>query len=508
MQQSCFSFTGSLQIASIALSLASQVLAAPSASPRTYPTVTWRNCTAADPPNLQCGHLQVPVDYNNPHGHQFDLTFARLKASNSTSRLGSLVFNPGGPGGAASRFVFTQVFDGVTVWSPEILADYDIIGLDPRGTGLSNPMTCDQNIWNERVSSTPKNENEFNQLVAHNKAFSESCRHGTGPVFDFMDTTSAAKDMEMVRRALGEEKLNYLGLSYGSQLGSTYAGLYPKNVGRMVLDGVLDVAGSDTQALLAESTAYESTLDKFFQWCNTTTDCALHGQDAAGIFDNLINTANDKPIPAPGCSASGPTPCRSDATGEEILSEVQGGLVGVDPGPAFEGWPALSVSIAEASQGNASLISTPIITAPTDASFSFLGVVCKDWAPTSKSYIDLDLKRQMTSALAPHSRGSSQTYETQSSCIGWVSPATNTRHVLDPNQVAKLPPILLVNALWDPSTSIAWANALRLEIPSSVLILRNGAGHTSYFIPGQTSAAINAYLLTGDLPAQGTTFDS
>lgn len=170
--------------------------------------------------------------------------------------------------------------------------------------------------------------------------------------------------------------------------------------------------------------------------------------------------------------------------------------------------PLLSRGIAQAVKGNATLLSASIINAPIDPNFSFLGVVCKDWAPTSKNYIDLQLKRQMTTALAPHSRGNSQTYETQSYCIGWTSPPTNTQHTLNPKKVAKLPKIMLVNALWDPSTSIAWANSLRLEIPSSVLIIRNGAGHTSYFSGGKTSAAMDDFFLTGNLPADCTMFDS
>lgn len=498
---------GSLHFAIITLVIASQVLSAPTTSPKTNPTINWINCTDADPPNLQCGQVQVPVDYNKPEGDKFNLTFARIKA-NSISRIGSLFYNPGGPGGAATDAVFPQVFSNITLWSPALLAQYDLIGLDPRGTGLSNPVKCDQNIWNQRISSIPKNEDEYNQLVARNKAFSESCKNGTGPVFDFLDTKSAAEDMEMVRRALGEDKLNYLGQSYGSQLGSTYAGLYPKNVGRMVLDGIMDVSGSDTQELITESNTYETTLNKFFQWCNTTTDCALNGQDAPGIFDNLIANANTEPIPAPGCTDDGDSPCRSDVTGEEMLSAVQGGLLGFAASAIFPGWAALSFAIAQAAQGNATLLSTPLITTPSDSSFSFLGIICKDWAPSSKSYVDLALKRQMTSILSPHTKGNTEFYEAQSSCIEWASPPTNTRHVLEPSKVAQLPSILLVNSFWDPSTSIAWANTLRLQIPSSVLILRNGSGHTSYQTFGETSAAMDAFLLTGELPPQGTTFNS
>ncbi|KAH7386183.1 Alpha/Beta hydrolase protein [Cadophora sp. MPI-SDFR-AT-0126] len=484
----------------------SQALALPYISPRTNPKISWANCTTSDPPGLQCGQIEVPVDYDNAHADQFNITFARLQATNATSRIGSLIINPGGPGGAGSDLVFGQI-QGAPLFSPELLAQYDIIGLDPRGTGLSNPMVCDPTIWNQRVSSTPKNEEEFNKLVEYNKAFSESCKAGTGRVFDFMGTASAAKDMDMVRRALQEDKLNFLGISYGSNLGSTYAGLFPTKVGRMVLDGILAVSDSDTSLLATESGAYEATLNQFFKWCNTTSDCALNGQDAPGIFDDIIATANEKPIPAPGCTIGNVSVCRSDATGEEILSRVQSGILFVEQSVLGPGWPLLSVAIAQASRGNATLLSARIKSAPSDSDFSFLGVACKDWAPTSKSYIDLVFKRQMTTALSPHSRGNSQTYQAQSSCIGWVSPPTPVEG-LRPKQVAKLPKILLANSFWDPSTSIVWANTLRQQIPSSVLLLRNGSGHTSYFSHGKISTAMDTFLLTGVLPAQGTVFDS
>ncbi|KAH7317572.1 Alpha/Beta hydrolase protein [Rhexocercosporidium sp. MPI-PUGE-AT-0058] len=487
--------------------LASQALALPSLSPIRSPHVIWGKCGGMDPPNLQCGKVQVPVDYDNPHGAQLNVTFARLKAPNATDHLGSLIFNPGGPGGVASDMVYTQVFWNISVWSPKLVAQYDIIGLDPRGTGLSNPMLCDPKIWNQRINDRPKNQEEFDKLVAYNKAFSESCKTATGPVFDFLGTGSAARDMDMVRRALGEDKLNFLGLSYGSDLGSTYAGLYPEHVGRMVLDGILDTSSLDTYFLATAATTYEATLNKFFDWCNTNSDCALHGQDPAGVFDSLIARASETPIPAPGCTVGNVSVCFSDVTDQEILGGVQGGLKNVVPLHGYGGWASLSVAIAEAAQGNATRLSVSMKTSAQDPAYSFLGVICKDWPPSSKNHFDLALKREFITALSPHTKGGVGAYSTQAACIGWASPPTPLQ-VLTPKQVAKLPKILLVNSFWDPSTSVTWANALKVQIPSSVLILRNGSGHVSYFNDGKTSAAMETFFLTGETPAQGAIFDS
>lgn len=496
------------QCASVAVLLISQAFAVPLISSRTSPTISWSSCnfTAADPPSLSCGSIQAPIDHSDPHGPQVGIKFARLAAPNDT-RIGSLFFNPGGPGGSSTAFVQLKIETGWSIWSAELLQRYDLINFDPRGTGLSNPVSCNETIWNQRVPIAPKDDSEFAQMVERNKAFSESCKAGTGPVFDFLDTESVARDMDLIREALGEDKLNFLGLSYGTDLGTTYANIFPEKVGRMVLDGVMDQGESDTTELVTESTAYEATLNHFFQWCNTTTECALNGKDAAGIFDTLITSADINPVPAPDCSVNGEQICKSDVTGEELLSRIQSGLLGFAQNPVLVGWPMLSLAIADAAAGNATLLSAPLKTQSTSSDFSFLAIACLEWAPSSKNYVELALKRQMTGVISPHTRGSGEIWSMQSKCIGWAA-QPRPKRALNPQNLAKLPNILLVTSYWDPSTSIVWANGLRLQIPNSVLILRKGSGHTTYFTFGETSKAIDKFLMMGQLPKQGMTYDS
>jgi len=146
----------------------------------------------------------------------------------------------------------------------------------------------------------------------------------------------------------------------------------------MVINGIIDTSSSNTLQLTTESNTYEATVNKFYQWCSTTNNYALHSQNADRACDNLIVSAINSPIPASGCLAVGDSPCRSDVTSEEILSQVQDVLWGVAKNAFFPGWAALSVAVEEAIQGNATLLSAPIINTPSNSYFPFLSITCKD----------------------------------------------------------------------------------------------------------------------------------
>jgi pimeloyl-ACP methyl ester carboxylesterase len=297
--------------------LASHALVRATPIPSQAPSIVWGACPDVSAPNLNCGQINVPLSYDDPSNSEtITLSMARLKA-NGTSPSGSLLYNPGGPGvsGAQSAIAVSQ---GAYLFIVDLLEHYDIIAIDPRGTGASQPVTCDPALWNPRVNFRPQNESEFEAMVAHNKAFGESCRAKTGALIDHLDTVHVAKDFDVARQALGAEKLNYLGQSYGTHIGTTYAELFPDKIGRFVLDGVTDHTVSEVGFATDAAVTLEITLDKFFEWCNTTEECALHGLDAASIWDNLLAQA---PIPAPGCVET--RACRSDVTAEEIVFAVR-----------------------------------------------------------------------------------------------------------------------------------------------------------------------------------------
>jgi pimeloyl-ACP methyl ester carboxylesterase len=198
-----------------------------------------------------------------------------------------------------------------------------------------------------------------------------------------MDTRSVAHDLEALRLALGEETLNYMGFSYGTQLGMAYAEIYPDKIRAMVLDGILDHAQSETNMALAESRTLESELNRFFDWCSMTTECALHGKDGAQLFDELIERASVTPIPAPGCAGQ----CRENVTAYELLYSLgqDETMLRKTPAPGQKaGWPLLSERLKSATEDDATAFAERIWfggMADIEANqlWAGYGSECQDW---------------------------------------------------------------------------------------------------------------------------------
>ncbi|MFT4040124.1 MAG: alpha/beta fold hydrolase, partial [Thermomicrobiales bacterium] len=361
-----------LLLAPVAL-LGSGVSPAPDASAQTpVASLTWGPCAtdgAATPvavdggSTLECATLSVPLDYADPNGEQITIGMNRITATDPEQRIGSLIFNPGGPGGVASDFIANEA-RGIPVFTDALRARFDIIGMDPRGIGMSTRVQCDPDVWNDPAPLMPRSQAEFDQALAHAKAVGESCLELTGPLLGHIDTQSAARDIEQVRLALGGEPLTYLGLSYGTQLGATYASLFPDTIRAMALDGALDHNTAGLQMLNNESVAHESTLHQFARWCDETPECALHGEDVLAVYDELVARGNETPLPAPQCEAAGT--CRSTVTGDQFRFAAQGLLLFEPPTPAYSspGWPGFAELLVAARDGDASAFSWPVATSP------------------------------------------------------------------------------------------------------------------------------------------------
>ncbi|KAM5356638.1 hypothetical protein ACJ41O_003284 [Fusarium nematophilum] len=494
----------------LVLLVALQTSASPSPNHSPHPTITWSSCPSQIPPGVDCGTIAVPLAYQpsnstSPKGDKtIHLSLTRLN-STGKAKEGVLFYNPGGPGGSATLLVAAAGFVKEIAFSSALREAYDIIGLDPRGVGQSTPVKCDPDIFNERVPTFVHDEDDYHALVNYSRRLGKSCAKLTGPLINHLDTIQVAKDHELVRQALGAPKFNLLGISYGSQLGSQYLSLFPKKVGRMALDGLVDHSQSETSTLLAESVAYETTLDRFFSWCDSNSTCALHGKNPSRVFDKLLARADGRPIPAPGCKGS----CRPNVTGEEIRYNVQNFLIFVDFALA-PNWITLGEALAEASKGNATLLSTPlqksrIATSQEGSPYLFLAIGCQDWLHRARSATDLKQKLLTARTFAPRTRGASQSYYYQSKCLGWPAPVTNGQAYLGKG-VDRAPPVLLVNSVYDPECSMAWAEGLREQLPSGVSITRDGLGHTSHFLAGETSRVMDRYLATGKLPKDGSVY--
>jgi pimeloyl-ACP methyl ester carboxylesterase len=447
-------------------------------------TINWSPCEGAA--TVHCGVMRVPVDWSKPRGPQTTLTLARRPADDPSHRVGTLFYNPGGPGDGAADDVVAADQN----FSATLRARFDLVGVDPRGTGGSAPVRCDVPILTPGDTLFPRTESQFRNLLRHNRAVGLSCLQRTGPLLEHMDTISVARDHEAVRIALGVDQVSWLGLSYGTTLAANYAQLYPRQTRAMALDAALEHSLPEVQQVADEVMAAEDSFNRFAAWCPTTAACALRGRDVATVFDRLVAGADRHPIPVEGALRP--------VTGEDIRTVTVGLLRIKDPVPLFGelNWPSLSTAIARAVDGDASAFAWP----PAEvlqAHFSTLFAIgCMEYVPQVRTWGEMQQRIQLGRQLAPHLQGASETWQVLR-CIGWPVPVSNPPRALDVRGV----PALIVHAVHDPSLAYKWAHGLATQIRGSALLTRTGDGHTSYHTSPCARAAIDRYLIRPRVPA-------
>lgn len=338
-------------------------------------------------------------------------------------------------------------------------------------------------------------------MVAHWHNIGLDCMKRTGPSFNHSDTINAAHDLEAIRIALGQGKLNYMGLSYGTQLGAQYAELFPANIRAMALDAVTDHSVKAVDFAASSMRDLETVFEHFAEWASNNETSALYGQNVTGLVQDLLAAATKNPIPAPGCrqDKSSPAPCRSDVSAEELRTNMQTYVS--NPGV----WAYLTAALSQAIQGNATLLSKTWYTAPSNLEFSMAAVSCQDWTfdYTWAEWVNRD---NLLLSVSPLLQGVSEVSGAQTICLKWPSPVLNPEKPINITHASAN--ILLVNSLWDPQTPYEWAVNLQRQIKDSVLLTRRGNGHTSYGDHGDTSLAMDRYLINLTLPAFGTVYDT
>ncbi|KAF5009857.1 hypothetical protein FDECE_3952 [Fusarium decemcellulare] len=468
------------------------------------------------PDSVDCGRLTVPLDHYNPSYGNIELGMMRLKAKNPDCKQ-NLFYNSSGPGMPSSILVGKQALweagklEGTRPpgFSADLRASFNIIGLDLRGEGLSSPISCDKDIFNDVVSNIALDDAGFDKLVKHNKALGESCSRMTGPLFSKMGTDQRIRDIELVRQASGSPVLNWVGWSGGSQIGVEYAELYPDKVGRLAIDGINTRDLSAATSIISEAVSFDGELDYFFNWCNSTAECALHGRDVASIFDELADAAEEKGLSAPTCV--GDKTCGSDVRIEDLLQQVMAFLEGGHSMPTPHSYYTLAEALAEAhSTGNATMFARKVAQSNTgiqEIFFPHINVLCSDYTRDHlRSAADLRSIFTPARVLAPRSRGINVMQHGRTFCLGWPFNTTDVPHRLNPESMKRLPPVLIVNGLHDSATATNWAAEMRDDVPTGINVWRSTGGHTSYKHMGDTSKAMDAFLINGTLPWDGTRF--
>lgn len=424
----------------------------------------------------ECATLPVPLDWAAPDGERITLALTRQRARKPEQRIGPLFFNPGGPGGAP----VLGVRDFPHVVFPDDLRDrFDLIGLDPRGVGESRPaITCPVPPVSQQVTQFPATTAEFEALSAYNRNVGIECRKATGPLLEHVDSISAARDIEAVRRVLGEEQLSWLGLSYGTLLGATFAQLYPERIRAAVLDGPVDHAVTAGQFFLDETRSAEDSFAGFAEWCRTDTTCPLQGRDIRADYRELLDRAARQPVPAEDDP--------DGVTAEQIGMGTYAMLT------VRAEWPGLAGAIAAAIAPTPDAAALGALTAAGSDKAAYRAIMCHDFPSDIRDFADFTARLSTARGDAPTTRGYVEGADVQAGCLGWPIVAANPT---GPVEVRGAAPIMIVAGAHDPATPQQWGAAMARQIQDSFVVTWEGFGHTAYHNDPATTRREIAYLI-------------
>jgi pimeloyl-ACP methyl ester carboxylesterase len=456
----------------------------------------WSPC--ADNAKHQCATMEVPVDYAKPTGDRFSLALRKAPATRPSERLGSLVINPGGPGGSGVEYAQYASF----VFSPAVRAAYDVVGFDPRGIGASSPVRCLTDSDMDDLFSadpTPDSAAERSTLLADVDGVTKRCAARGGDRARHMSTTEVARDMDVMRVLLGDEKLNFFGGSYGTFLGAVYADTFPKKVGRMVLDSAMSPNQSEQQEMTYDIQGFESSIDAFIDWCVARSDCAL-GNDKGSARQKIVDLLDQ--VERHGLTTSKPG-----------LTTIGEGWVGFSIFMCLysdTSWPTLNKGLAQAFTGKGdillakgmSVVERNIIGdyAPSSYLQAMIPVRCADW-PRYTS--DPALEAEQKSAKAAHPLWARMTGELYDNCRTWPD-AGRTPKGRTLAQGAG--PILVIGNERDPATPIGGTKQLAQDLASGILLTSDHDGHGTYYAGNScVDSAVDGYLLRGTAPADDMT---
>jgi pimeloyl-ACP methyl ester carboxylesterase len=449
--------------------------------------IGWQGCHDG----FECAKVRVPVDYADPGGAFISLSVVRLPARGG-DRLGSLLLNPGGPG--ASGVDYARGAESSI--SAAVRRHYDIVGFDPRGVGASAPVHCLSAAQTDSFvtqDGSPDDSAEESELVRLARFLGDRCAARNDGLLAHIGTRDVARDLDVLRGVLGDEKLNFLGKSYGTYLGAIYAETFPARVGRLVLDGVVDPA-ADTAALTrSQAVGFEQALASFVDDCLPRKNCPLTGdRDSALAKVSGILDAADR------------TPLKASRPVTQSLALLGIAYAMYDPGL----WAVLREALAQADTGNGS---TLLLLADfyldrnskgrysSNANDAIFAVSCLD-RPETSDLAALRARAKELTAVAP--RFGAYIAWGFLPCSFWPAPPEGKAA---PIRAAGAAPILVVGTTRDPATPYAFAKNLAAQLESGRLLTYVGDGHTAYEEgSGCIDRAVDAYLVDGTLPAEGT----
>ncbi|GAB7187346.1 alpha/beta hydrolase [Kitasatospora sp. Ki12] len=467
----------------------------------------WHACAApstaqgggtAPAADWQCATLKAPLDHTKPDGATIDLALIRSRATDEQHRIGSLLFNFGGPGasGVATLPALAPTYASLNT-------RYDLVSFDPRGVGASAGVSCldDQATdASAAVDSTPEGPAAVKVLDDSNARFVAACEHNSGAVLPYVDTESAARDMDLIRQVLGDPKLSYFGISYGTQLGGVYAHLFPQQVGRLVLDSVVDPTKDPQQSALGQAQGFQLALDDFMKACATEVGASCPtgagGDEGTARITALVRKLEQSPLPAKD---------GRQLTETLAVTGIAGALY------SQRTWPVLAAGLTEAmEQGSGTTLlqlADGLNGRDAQGHYSNLNaanraISCVD---ARQRYSDQDVEQQL-----PQFRTASPVFGAFTAwgltgCTGWPVPGKADHPEVTAPGAA---PILVVGTTGDPATPVEGARAMAQQLGAGVgvTVTLQGEGHGGYNTGNPClKQTVDAYLLDGTVPADGTT---
>jgi pimeloyl-ACP methyl ester carboxylesterase len=484
------------------------------------PDLDWASC-GPDFPGAECALATVPLDYDRPHGATTQVALARIPATDRRHRIGSVFVNPGGPGGSGVGLV---LFGFGEELSSDLGGRFDVVGFDPRGVGASDPIHCfdsedDLNAFFAGEPVFPYRSDQYRPFYdKFGTGFGRECRDAHEAIVDHMSTADVVRDLDLLRRSVGDRKLTYLGFSYGTYLGNTYANLFPGNVRALVIDGVLDPRlWSSGQQIRSDRVATAAEFDEFLRLCDAAgPDCAFSAPGGSKArWETLARTLRAHPLEMPDGTLYTYDLLINDATGAMYSPEEWGGDEGAgalldliadavlgDQGAAAQAMTVRRALIERLTGPAGAAASSAAEAAGREADYdngldAYFGNQCADtqYPSTFAGFRLTDLFAAAGSRFGP------LWWWSNVPCSNW--PVAADRYI-GPWTARTSAPVLVVGNFFDGITDHAGAEASARLLPNSRLLSYAGWGHTAYGRSACVTDFVDAYLLRGALPPRGT----
>ena len=452
--------------------------------------IEWKACEGSTSTEVECGNIEVPFDYADPDQGSFVLYVKKHNAASPADRIGSMMVNPGGPGFGGSSLAD----DAQYYFSQDLIDRFDIIAWDPRGTGESTPAVNCVDTFDEYfgLDSPPETPEEKQALIDASQAFNDKCAENSGTILPYISTMASAQDINSLRLALGEEKVSYFGFSYGSELGTTWATMFPETVRAIVVDGAVDPNASSVQEGMNQAKGFEGQLTTFLKQCSEKTTCAFHnGGKAEDAFDKLVLDIDTTPLEV----SKDRTPITQGVLFTAVAQAMYSDYY----------WPQLSEALNAAQGGDGKGILQlydDYYQRNTDGTYgneleAFLAISClDDPGATSAEEVDLHIEEFITAA--PRLGGN---FAYGYSCALW--PVKQADKVTITGKGAG--PIVVIGTTGDAATPLESTRKMALGLEQGILIVVDANQHTGYGANNCVVKAVDEYLIKLKVPANETT---